>query len=132
MCIKSSFFTSQGLLGLAFRRCSSKESASSDRRGKRHRFNPWVWKILWSRKWQPTLVLLGKFRGQRSLAGYSPGSHRVEHHWVHTHTPSSQDLLSGGSWTPLPLLDSLLDSRVCFQIWSQLCISGIAPLGHGV
>ena len=30
-------------------------------------------KILWRRKWQPTLVILPeKSRGQRSLAGYSP------------------------------------------------------------
>ena len=36
-------------------------------------FNPWVGKILWGRKWQPTTVFLpGKFYGQRSLAGYSP------------------------------------------------------------
>ena len=36
-------------------------------------FNPWVGKILCRRKWQPTsLFLLGKFHGQRSLAGYSP------------------------------------------------------------
>ena len=35
-------------------------------------FNPWVWKILGRRKWQPTSVfLLGKFHGQRRLAGYS-------------------------------------------------------------
>ena len=39
----------------------------------RPRFDPWVGNILWRRKWQPTLVpLLGKFRGQRSLVGYSP------------------------------------------------------------
>ena len=37
----------------------------------RCRFNPWVGKIPWSRKWHPTPVSLsGKFRGQRSLAGY--------------------------------------------------------------
>ena len=37
------------------------------------RFNPWVWKILWRRKWHPTPVFLnGKFHGQRSLVGYSP------------------------------------------------------------
>ena len=36
-------------------------------------FNPWVGKVLWRRKWQPTPVLLpGKFHGQRSLVGYSP------------------------------------------------------------
>ena len=40
---------------------------------KRHGFNPWVGKIPWSRKWQPSLVFLpGKFHGQRSLVGYSP------------------------------------------------------------
>ena len=37
------------------------------------RFNPWVGKISWRRKWQPTPVFLpGESRGQRSLAGYSP------------------------------------------------------------
>ena len=41
----------------------------------RHRFNPWVRKIPWRRKWQPTSVILpGKSHGQRSLAGYSPWS----------------------------------------------------------
>ena len=36
-------------------------------------FNPWVGKIPWRRKWQPTPVSLsGKFHGQKSLAGYSP------------------------------------------------------------
>ena len=36
-------------------------------------FDPWVRKILWRRKWQPTLVLLpGKFHGWRSVVGYSP------------------------------------------------------------
>ena len=35
--------------------------------------DPWVRKIPWRRKWQPTPVLLpGKFQVQRSLAGYSP------------------------------------------------------------
>jgi len=36
------------------------------------RFSPWVRKIVWRRKWQPTSVFL-KFHGQRSLVGYSPG-----------------------------------------------------------
>ena len=41
-------------------------------RCKRHGINPWIRKIPWSRKWQPTLVFLpGKFHGQRSLVGYS-------------------------------------------------------------
>ena len=37
------------------------------------RDNPWVWKIPWRRKWQPTPVFLPReSHGQRSLAGYSP------------------------------------------------------------
>ena len=33
----------------------------------RHRFDPWVGKIPWSRKWQPTPVFLpGKFYGQKT------------------------------------------------------------------
>ena len=39
----------------------------------RPRFDPWVRKIPWKKKWQPILVFLpGKSHGQRSLAGYSP------------------------------------------------------------
>ena len=38
---------------------------------------PWVKKIPWRRKWQPTPVFLsGKSHGQRSLAGYSPWGHK--------------------------------------------------------
>ena len=40
------------------------------------RFDPWVRKVPWNRKWQPTPVFLpGKFHGQKSLMGYSPGGH---------------------------------------------------------
>ena len=36
-------------------------------------FDPWVGKIPWRRKWQPTPVLSpGESLGQRSLVGYSP------------------------------------------------------------
>ena len=39
----------------------------------RPRFDPWVGKIPWRRKWQSTPALLpGKSHGQRSLVGYSP------------------------------------------------------------
>ena len=40
-------------------------------------FDPWVGKIPWRRKWQPTPVLLSeKFHGLRSLVGYSPWGHK--------------------------------------------------------
>ena len=41
--------------------------------GRDTEFDPWVGKIAWKRKWQPTPVFLpGKPLGWRSLVGYSP------------------------------------------------------------
>ena len=72
---------------------SGKESACQCRRCKRLGFYPWLRKILWSRKWQPTPVFLpGKSHGQRSLAGYSPWDHKetdmTECAHARTHTPT--------------------------------------------
>ena len=54
---------------------SGKEPTCQCRRCKRCGFNPWVGKIPWRKKWQPTLVFLpGKSHRQRSLEGYSPKS----------------------------------------------------------
>ena len=40
---------------------------------RRCRFDPWVRKTPWRRKWQPTPVFLpGQSHRQRSLVGYSP------------------------------------------------------------
>ena len=42
-------------------------------------FDPWVSKIPWRRKWQPTPVFLpGESHGQRRLEGYT-GLQRVRH-----------------------------------------------------
>ena len=61
---------------------SSKESACQRKRCK---FNPWIRKIPWRRKWQSTPVfLLGKCHGQRSLARYSP--------WGHTESDTTEQL----------------------------------------
>ena len=53
------------------------------------RFDPWIRKISWGRKWQPTPVfLLGKSQGQRDLVGYNPWgdkeSDMSEHEHAHT------------------------------------------------
>ena len=61
-----------------------KKSDYHCRRHKKHEFNPWVGKILWRRAWKPSPVFLpGKFHGQWSLAGCSPGGYkesgRTEH-----------------------------------------------------
>ena len=53
----------------------------------RPRFNPWVGKISWRRKWQPTPVFLpGKSHGRRNMVGYSPWGHRVGHDWLRDFT----------------------------------------------
>ena len=49
------------------------------------RFDPWVRKISWRRKWQPTLVFLpGKSHGQRRLVGYSSCDHKRFRHGLVT------------------------------------------------
>ena len=49
----------------------------------RPRFNPWVGKISWKRKWQPTPIFFPrKSHGWRNLVGYSPWCHRVGYHWA--------------------------------------------------
>ena len=56
---------------------SAQEPACQCRIYKRCGFDPWVGKMPWRRKCQPTLVFLsGKPHGQRSLAGYSPWVHK--------------------------------------------------------
>ena len=40
-------------------------------------FDPWVQKILWRRKWQPTPVFLpGQSHGERGLVGHRPWGHK--------------------------------------------------------
>ena len=66
-------------------------------------FDPWVGKIPWRRKWQPSPVFLpGKSHGQRSLAGYSPWSCKeldMTNKLTHTHT---EGFPSGASGKELP------------------------------
>ena len=65
------------VMGLPWR-LTGKESTCQ---GRRCKFNPWVGKTPWRRKWQPTPVSLpGKSYGQSNLAGYRPwGSKKVLH-----------------------------------------------------
>ena len=50
-----------------------KESTCQCRRCRTPGFHPWIEKIPWRRKWQPTPILLpGESHGQKILAGYSP------------------------------------------------------------
>ena len=55
-------------------------------------FDPWVGKIPWRRKWEPTPIFLpGKTHRQRSLEGYSPwGRQRVGHNLANLATKQQQ------------------------------------------
>jgi len=75
---------------------SGKESACQSRRITKLRFDPWIGKIPWRRKWQPIPVLLpGKSHGRRGLAGYSPWGCKeldtTEHVYAHTLENSDGD-----------------------------------------
>ena len=63
-------------------------------------FDPWVRKIPWRRKLQPTPVLLpGKSHGQRSLAGSSPWvSKRIVHNLVTKHQQVTDESCLIGEW----------------------------------
>ena len=136
-----------------------KESVCQWRRYKRFSFNPWVGKIPWRRKWQPTPVFLpGASQGQRSLAGGHKESDTTEH--THTHTtgsyfflllsssPSCESSKTCPSWprsttnrrlcsvgrSPHPISSRLLPLRLplCFALASLTsCPSaGILPFTH--
>ena len=66
-------------------------------------FDPWVRKIPWRRKWQPTPVLLpGKSHGQRSLVGYSP--------WGRKESDTTEQL-----YLTLPMLEIIHQSYISFK-----------------
>ena len=67
------------------------------RRRKRGRFDSWIGKTRWRRKWQPAPVYsTGKSRGHRSPVGYSLWGHKeldtTEQLNIHTHTHSHTHL----------------------------------------
>ena len=68
MCVQL-FLVSNVEMGLPWWLSSKKPACQCRRRG----FGPWVGKIPWRKKWQPTPVFLPeKSHGQRILVGYSP------------------------------------------------------------
>ena len=76
---------------------------------RRPRFDPWVEKILWRRKWQPTVEFLpGKSHGQRSRAGHSPCSRRVGHN-LRTETTTTIMIKTSGCVS--------CASKQCFPWW---------------
>ena len=103
-------------------------------------FDPWVGKIPWRRKWQPTPVFLpGKSHGQRNLTGYSPWGHKesdmTEHTYVYAHTHTHTHTHTRYPYFSVVLADavgfgwSLLAHCSATHAWSYLCQAPI--LGPG-
>ena len=74
-------------LEICFPGCTSgKEPACQCRRHERHKLDPWVRKIPWSRKWQLIPVFLPGNPMDRGAGGLqSMGSQRVGHDWATEH-----------------------------------------------
>ena len=129
---------------------SGEEPACQCRRRRRCRFNPWIRKIPWRRKWQLTPVFLsGESDGQRNLEGYSPQGCRVGYDWVTEHVAwthwaeervyvldvqsLSHVWLPGTSWTAAcqaSLSFTIFLSLVRFMFIEQVMLSNHLILCH--
>ena len=116
-----SFASTQLWWGLP-RSCSSKESACqciSD---------PWVKKIPWKRKWQPTPVFSpGKSYGQKSLADHSPWGCKgvghdlaIEHAHIHSYGDLPELALLDPKYSWLPKCSYHLSPCLLVLHWSQM------------
>ena len=106
---------------------SGEESACHCRKHKRSRFDPWIRRIPWGRKWQRTPVFLPeKFHGQRSLAGYSSWGRKesdMMSDWSHTHkenitVPYLNQQLENRASQQIPVLIGNSRPEVCKPAWS--------------
>ena len=95
---------------------SSNVSACQCRRHKRCRFDPWVGKIAWRGKWQPTPVFLpGAPHGQGSLASSSPWGCKGLDTAEHTHAFSPTNPL------PARLPHNTEQSSLCSTVGPCCC-----------
>ena len=134
-----------------------KESTCQCRRSHRSGFDPWVGKIPWRRKGQPTLVFLpGKSQGQRSLEGCSTWGRKESDTTECAHTaptpnkqsyscdlkdhhllPPRSAIQAGGSWAVLLLVSpEVICSLRCHCVarpelesfsWPHYCL--LSPCG---
>ena len=75
-------------------------------------FNPWIWKIPCSRKWQLSPVFLPRaFHGQRILAGYSPLGPKELNTSEYIHTQPSL-------WSNSHIHTWLVEKNIALTIWT--------------
>ena len=89
-----------------------------------HGFDPWVGKIPWTSKWQPTPGFLpGKSHGQSSLVGCSPWGHKRVRHDSETKTTTKAPTKTNSQLWHCALLFQLTG-----QYWNQETDTGITLL----
>ena len=91
-------------------------------RHRRHGFDPWVGKIPWRRKWQPTPAFLPeKPHGRRRLAGYSLWGHIESDmtEWLNRETASVLGFPGGTSNT------ECLPVQEAYEMWDWSVVSKI-------
>ena len=101
------------------RSLSGKQSSYQFRRLKTLGFDPWVRKIPWIRKWQPSPVFLPReSHGQKSLVGCSPWGCKESDTTEHTHMLSI----------------NISQSKEFLELTSFPCIhfDGFCPLGRNI
>ena len=120
---------------------SDKESACQYLKHKRHGFDPWVRKILWRRKWQPTLVFLpGKSSWTEGPGGlYSIGSQRIRHNWSDLARTHMIELLGNLGIFGCCFQSLLGGTRVAFNLllitsqpWDKTLLSIFYLMLHGL
>ena len=112
---------------------AGKEPACQCRRG---RFDPWVRKSPWRRKWQPTPVFLpGESHEERSLAGYDPRGRKESDRTeqlstqpgiVSFESPNPQQGLSG----PRTYVKVIV--ALCPTLWDPMDCSPPGSSVHGI
>ena len=113
---------------------SGKESACQCGRPKRRGFNPWVRKIHWRRKWQPTPVFLpGKSCGWRSLEDYSPRGQKSWTRWsTHEYLVAAQLLrcvqLFTTPWTAA--CQAFLSFTISWSLLKLMSIDSVMASNH--
>ena len=95
---------------------------------RRYGFDPWVRKMPWRRKWQPTPVSLpGESHGERSMAGYSPCTCKeldtTERIYTHTHARAQQ------IHNKPPVLGQDVHPDLCRFIYGVSRLSWISSVG---
>ena len=97
-------------------------------------FDPWVGKIPWRRKWQPSPVFLpGKSHGQRSLVGYCPLGHKESDTTkglsTHTHHVASVSL-NLEQFSVLLLWSLTVLKSAGFSFWKLTLNLGPSNISH--